>query len=676
MGLFFCALLLVSSCLIQASPLNRINEPEISKRNDLEPEENIMDHISSVNVEVQDVFEGDIILVGDEADVDLRNEGDVDRPLTRRRKRSAERDRTSLWPGRVVPFVINSSLTWATNGIMEAIEEFHNYSCLTFKERTSEDNYLHFVAKDGCWSSVGREFWSTSGQEVSLGSGCYNKGIIMHEIMHALGFWHEQSRPDRNLYVEVLWENIQTGEEFNFNKYNHGKIDNMGVPYDMDSVMHYGRKSFSKNDLPTLRSIIEPERGLGQRTGFTQYDIQKLNSLYDCTSEETEGWSSWTSYGPCDTKCGKTRQRYCLSTDYSTCPGANSYGTQTETSNCTQEECYAPIDGHWGRWSSWSSCSESCGLGNQTRERLCDDPSPANEGTSCPGDSTMTQDCILIRCGLGPDDCEFDDLNMGPWNQDTTDNTDWVRISGGTVSANTGPSADHTSGTGSYMYLESSSPLQPGQTARLKTNWLEPVSSRCLQFAYHMYGATTGTLRVKMIDYVSFTQTTLWTLSGDQGNAWHTAKADISSENKYYLIIEAEKGSSYTGDIAIDDVYFKEHACDYIPPSTQAPTAKELPIGSLGCWKNSSPRIFPNLLQNLRNNINWQTPTASADNIKDNCYQKAVGQGLTMFGIEFYGECWGPGSSNSTVDYQKHGAAEGCWHGVGASNKVNVYQII
>ena len=64
-----------------------------------------------------------------------------------------------------------------------------------------------------CWSSVGKKYWRQNhGQELSLGRGCNHKGSIIHELMHALGFWHEQSRPDRNLYVEVLWENIQDGK--------------------------------------------------------------------------------------------------------------------------------------------------------------------------------------------------------------------------------------------------------------------------------------------------------------------------------------------------------------------------------------------------------------------------------------------------------------------------------
>lgn len=172
-----------------------------------------------------------------------------------------------------------------------------------------------------CWSSVGKKYWRVDyGQEVSLGSGCNHKGTIMHEIMHAIGFWHEQSRPDRNQYVEVLWENILdgmvilrllhsckripwkpavrshnqakivtyvrcSGEAHNFNKYDRGRVDTLQVPYDYDSIMHYGKDGFSKNGKPTLRSIKDPARALGQRNGFTQIDIQEINSLYECSSK-------------------------------------------------------------------------------------------------------------------------------------------------------------------------------------------------------------------------------------------------------------------------------------------------------------------------------------------------------------------------------------------------------
>ena len=66
----------------------------------------------------------------------------------------------------------------------------------------------------------------------SLGPVCVYKGVIIHELMHAVGFWHEQSRPDRDDHVTILWHNIIRGMEYNFNKYSWDMIQTLGVPYD------------------------------------------------------------------------------------------------------------------------------------------------------------------------------------------------------------------------------------------------------------------------------------------------------------------------------------------------------------------------------------------------------------------------------------------------------------
>lgn len=74
-------------------------------------------------------------------------------------------------------------------------------------------------------------------QQVSLGPGCVYKGVIIHELMHACGFWHEQSRPDRDNYVSVLWDNIIPGMEFNFNKYDWNTVQGLGVSYDTGNIL-------------------------------------------------------------------------------------------------------------------------------------------------------------------------------------------------------------------------------------------------------------------------------------------------------------------------------------------------------------------------------------------------------------------------------------------------------
>lgn len=75
------------------------------------------------------------------------------------------------------------------------------------------------------------------------------------------------------------------GEDHNFNKYSRRDIDLLKVPYDFDSIMHYGPKSFSKNGKDTIRSILDPNRPLGQRNGFTSLDAHEINALYDCSGK-------------------------------------------------------------------------------------------------------------------------------------------------------------------------------------------------------------------------------------------------------------------------------------------------------------------------------------------------------------------------------------------------------
>ena len=72
--------------------------------------------------------------------------------------------------------------------------------------------------------------------------------------MTTSGFWHEQSRADRDQHITINWNNIQSGMEFNFLKYDLNKIDHLGAKYDTCSVMHYGSTAFARVIL--LKSLL------------------------------------------------------------------------------------------------------------------------------------------------------------------------------------------------------------------------------------------------------------------------------------------------------------------------------------------------------------------------------------------------------------------------------------
>ncbi|XP_014678923.1 PREDICTED: meprin A subunit alpha-like [Priapulus caudatus] len=108
----------------------------------------------------------------------------------------------------------------------------------------------------------------------------------IHEMMHAAGFYHTQSRYDRDAYVDIYWENIMDGYEYNFDMYDSSHIT-LYNKYDLKSVMHYQTWAFSKNGRPTITAKNDPNATiyLGQPHdggGFTTSDIVKLNEMYNC----------------------------------------------------------------------------------------------------------------------------------------------------------------------------------------------------------------------------------------------------------------------------------------------------------------------------------------------------------------------------------------------------------
>jgi len=177
------------------------------------------------------------------------------------------------WPGGTVPYTIEMEKPERARQAMRLIEAT---GAVKFVPRTSEHDYVAFVP--GSNPNVGSSPVGRQGgrQTVTVGSNCHY-GVVMHEICHALGMWHEQSRIDRDKYVCVMWDNIDPDRRFNFNQHIRDGIDVQG--YDYDSIMHYFATAFSKNGQPTLVAKQAGAR-FGQQDHLSRGDVATLRTLY------------------------------------------------------------------------------------------------------------------------------------------------------------------------------------------------------------------------------------------------------------------------------------------------------------------------------------------------------------------------------------------------------------
>ncbi|XP_061089992.1 hatching enzyme 1.2-like [Conger conger] len=177
-----------------------------------------------------------------------------------------------------VPYTVGDEFSYYQKRKIEnAMKTFNKETCIRFVPRSFQRDFISVESKDGCYSHLGR---TGNKQVLSLDKyGCVYHGIIQHELNHALGFYHEHTRSDRDQYVKINWENVPPHTIYNFQTQD---TNNLNTPYDYTSIMHYGRTAFSSNGKDTITPIPNPNQSIGQGPRLSMGDIQRINKLYSC----------------------------------------------------------------------------------------------------------------------------------------------------------------------------------------------------------------------------------------------------------------------------------------------------------------------------------------------------------------------------------------------------------
>ena len=172
------------------------------------------------------------------------------------------------------------------------VKKLQEVTCLNFVAY-NPDEHRDFVTVQGtgsgCYSSVGRRGGEQilNMQPYDLEVGCFRLYTVVHEFLHALGFYHMQSATERDEYVFIDFDKIQPGTANNFNTYGSDIISNYGVEYDFGSVMHYSSTAFSVDGSPTIIPLRDLNGDtMGQRLRISEKDMARVNKLY-CDEPET-----------------------------------------------------------------------------------------------------------------------------------------------------------------------------------------------------------------------------------------------------------------------------------------------------------------------------------------------------------------------------------------------------
>jgi hypothetical protein len=183
-----------------------------------------------------------------------------------------------LWEPPEIPYAISADLP-NPQRVQKAIDYLNGLrTAVVFVPYENQADALIFErGKDLCLSGLGK----TSGlQPIKLGDSC-GWAETLHEIMHSLGFIHEQSRPDRDAYVQINWTNIDEDNWPQFKKVSDGlAVADRGSRFDYQSLMLYPAGLFAKDASQVAMQSKTEVTIAPTRTGLSSGDIARLLQLY------------------------------------------------------------------------------------------------------------------------------------------------------------------------------------------------------------------------------------------------------------------------------------------------------------------------------------------------------------------------------------------------------------
>lgn len=193
----------------------------------------------------------------------LLKEGDTSRGVMQSRVRP--------WPNGTLPYSFARDVSQTNRNLfLRSCRELENYADVRCIARSSADrNYVYVT--NSRQNHCGSSYLGTIGGRQQLTIRCWQRDVVLHELLHAFGMSHEHNRRDRDQYITMLWQNISNEVRPSFRKLSVSTTQAMISQYDYDSIMHYdsyagassfGSPAFYRTDLGPSEGLIGPARDL------------------------------------------------------------------------------------------------------------------------------------------------------------------------------------------------------------------------------------------------------------------------------------------------------------------------------------------------------------------------------------------------------------------------------